>query len=212
MPTVSDQYRKRVQRIARHEMGHYIASRQFGFRTGDVSVQVDGLTGGHRGGATIELNRPVHSMDDIDEYLCQRIIILFAGALSEPLFAGAPVKAIGESENAEAVRVLDDPQSGAAFDHAKVRELRAVLRNIRHSDTKSEDTATILTELKAINDDLWGRAIKLVDRHYETICGLATNLTARLKREKEEIVIQAAELEALPAVVAITPVRSDEFD
>jgi hypothetical protein len=138
-------------------------------------------------------------------------MVLYAGALSEPLFKGAPTKEIGEAEQAEAVRVIKDPQSGAASDHAKIRELRTVLRNIRFVDTKPDDVDAVTKELEDLDNDLWGRTIKLVNRHYETICGLAINLASRMTREGEEVTIGAAELEKLGAVTAITPVRSDEF-
>ena len=199
------QYRQKVRRIAQHEMGHYIASRHFGFRTGDVSVQVDGLTSGHSGEAAIELNIPTRSVEEIDEYLCRRVIILYAGALSEPLFTGSPTKKIGEEECKEAVRVINDPQSGAATDHAKVRELRALLRNIRFPDTAPEQLGTIQQELDQLDQDLWSRSIALVDQYYSTICGLAGNLTARMTRMREKVTISAAELEALPAVAGIVP-------
>jgi len=205
MSGLPQQYRERVQTIAQHEMGHYIASRHFGFRTGNVSVQVDGLTSGHRGEATIELNVPIRSIAEVDEYLCRRIIILYAGALSEPLFTGAPVKKLGKPEQRKAVDIIRDPQSGGHVDHAKIRELRAVLRNVRFPDTPADALDTILEELDTLDKELWGRAIELVEQYYMTICGLAGNLTQRMTQMREKVTISAAELEALPAIQAIVP-------
>ena len=203
---ITQQYRQQVQRIAQHEMGHFIASRHFGFSTGDVTVQVDGLTQGHRGGASIDLHVPLRSIAEVDEYLCRRSIILYAGALSEPLRLSAPVKAIGEDEQREAVRVIEDPQSGAHIDHAKIRELRFLLRNIRFPETSPQDTGQIWRELDSLDTELWRRTIAVIDQHYETICGLAQNLTQRLTDFRQEVRITSDEVDQLPAVTAIIPV------
>ncbi|MGC1470353.1 MAG: hypothetical protein WA793_13345 [Sphingorhabdus sp.] len=203
---IEQQYLQRVRKIAQHEIGHYIASRHFGFTTGDVTVQVSGLTGGHRGGSTIELHTPLRTITEIDDYLCRRIIILYAGALSEPIFTGAPVKKIGEAELHEAVRIIKDPQSGAHNDHAKIRELRYLLRNIRFPDTPASDEGPVHAELDALDKELWQRAIDVVDKYYMTISGLAGNLTDRLTEHGAEIRVTSAELEKIPAVAEIVPV------
>ncbi|MEO9130716.1 MAG: hypothetical protein ABI240_05860 [Sphingomonas sp.] len=206
MADIHPQYRELFLRIAQHEMGHYVVCRHFGFRTGFVSVQVDGLTSGHKGGAEMELNLPTRSLVDLEEYLWRRISVLYAGALSEPLFVGAPVKAITEDNQREAMRVIEDPQSGANVDHAKIRELRFILRNIRCPNTSVLDEKAILAELQALDEEAWSRTIKVVDQHYMTIVGLAGNMTQRLTKMREKVVMTAADLEAIPAVAAIQPV------
>src|SRR6185437_14391802 len=109
------------------------------------------------------------SLAEMDKYLCQRIIILYAGALSEPISSGSPTKTIGDREVEKAIEVIHNPKSGAASDHVKIQDLRAALRNIRFPDTDPGDTGKIERELYMLDKDLWGRTISLINRHYETI-------------------------------------------
>jgi len=200
MAYIPPHYRERFQQIAQHEMGHYVASRHFGFRTGYVSVHVAPMGDGHKGGAAIELNVPIRSTQDLDDYLSQRIIVLYAGVLSEPLSNCAPVKKLDEKQNNKALNILSSPTSGAYDDHNKSCELRAILRNIRFPDTSSQDH-------EAIKGQLEGLEHELVNLYYETICGLAANLTQRIRQVGDTVTIEAEELEALPAVQAIIPLR-----
>ena len=88
----------------------------------------------------------------------------------------------------------------------KIRELRVLLRNIKFPDTGPEERDKILAELSMLDEELWAETIALIDQHYETICGLAGNLVERVKEIGDEVVISAAELEALQAIREIVPV------
>lgn len=199
-------YRDKLTALAQHEMGHYVASRHFGFATGDVSIQADLHGQGHRGGSTIELNFPIESIGELDRYLTRRIIVLYAGAMSEPLFIGSPTKRMSDADQKKAVELSRDPKAGASIDFAKSRELRFLLRNIRHPRTDKSDNAAILSELRAIEDEVWLGTVAVVDQHYQTICGLASNLVSRHSAIGETISISAEELEGLQAVADIVPV------
>ena len=83
--------RDRALQIAHHEMGHYVVARALGFETGGVTLTVT-MDLRHKGGATINLVRPLSSMDAMRAYLEARIIMLFAGAMAQTL-PSAPVGA-----------------------------------------------------------------------------------------------------------------------
>ena len=207
--TIHAAYRDYFRKIAQHEMGHYVASRRLGFNTGDVSVQVTGINMGHSGEAVILPYEPLRSLGEIEQYLRRRIIVLFAGVLSETLFSAEPSRSVTEDNQAKAIEILEHPNSGAHVDYAKIRELRTVLRNLRFPETNPLDDGGVRKELQALSDELWGEAIELINEHFDLICGLAGNLTQRLTELKERVTITAAELEALPAVKKLKPLGSD---
>lgn len=72
-------------RVAEREMGHYVAARALGFRTGDVSVVLTGPMGDRHGTVAVTLPTAAGSIDQIADYLRRHVIVLFAGAVAETL-------------------------------------------------------------------------------------------------------------------------------
>ena len=168
--------RDRALQIAHHEMGHYVVARAVGFTTGGVTLSVT-MDLRHKGGATINLVRPISSMDAMRAYLEARIIMLFAGAMAQTL-PSAPVGA-KRVDLSEAAAILNGAL-GAERDDAKIRELRHLLRNISYPDTGLASSDRIATELKAINDCLWLRAQEMVEALAESITGLGAAMVDRM--------------------------------
>ena len=168
--------RDRALQIAHHEMGHYVVARALGFETGDVTLTVT-MDLRHKGGATINLVRPISSMDAMRAYLEARIIMLFAGAMAQTL-PSAPVGA-KRVDLSDAAAILNGAL-GAERDDAKIRELRHLLRNITYPDTDLASSDRIATELKAINDCLWLRAQEMVEALAESITGLGAAMVDRM--------------------------------
>jgi len=168
--------RDRALQIAHHEMGHYVVARALGFETGGVTLTVT-MDLRHKGGATINLVRPISSMDAMRAYLEARIIMLFAGAMAQTL-PSAPVGA-KRVDLSDAAAILNGAL-GAERDDAKIRELRHLLRNITYPDTDLASSDRIATELKAINDCLWLRAQEMVEALAESITGLGAAMVDRM--------------------------------
>lgn len=168
--------RDRALQIAHHEMGHYVVARALGFETGGVTLTVT-MDLRHKGGATINLVRPISSMDAMRAYLEARIIMLFAGAMAQTL-PSAPVGA-KRVDLSDAAAILNGAL-GAERDDAKIRELRYLLRNITYPDTGLASSDRIATELKAINDCLWLRAQEMVEALAESITGLGAAMVDRM--------------------------------
>ena len=168
--------RDRALQIAHHEMGHYVVARALGFETGGVTLTVT-MDLRHKGGATINLVRPISSMDAMRAYLEARIIMLFAGAMAQTL-PSAPV-GVKRVDLSDAAAILNGAH-GAEQDDAKIRELRHLLRNITYPDTGLASSDRIATELKAINDRLWLRAQEMVEALAETITGLGAAVVDRM--------------------------------
>ena len=65
--------------VARHESGHLIVARSFGFATGDIKLTTQ------EGGAVIELQPSLSTLEEAKSFLEKRIVILYAGSLAESL-------------------------------------------------------------------------------------------------------------------------------
>lgn len=192
---------ERALQIAHHEMGHYVVARALGFTTGGVTLRVT-MDLRHKGGATINLVRPISSMDAMRAYLEARIIMLFAGAMAQTL-PSAPVGA-KRVDLSDAAAILNGAL-GAERDDAKIRELRHLLRNITYPDTGLASSDRIATELKAINDCLWLRAQEMVEALAESITGLGAAMVDRMVLVEQwgrpadtyEVVLTGEELERI---------------
>lgn len=197
--------------IANHEMGHYVVARALGFETGDVTLKVTmGLT--HHGGASITLTRSITSIEAMKEHLEARMMVLYAGAIAQTLPAKhSPEKRVDKSKAAAILK----GEFGAEQDHAKIRELRYLLRNIAYPDTDPASSDSIIAELTDINDRLWLRTQQIVEELAETITGLAGLLVERMviveqwgrPADTYEVVLTGEVLERLGPVQAI-PVLS----
>ncbi|WP_448094130.1 peptidase M41 [Pseudomonas lini] len=193
--------------IANHEMGHYVVARALGFETGDVTLKVTmGLT--HHGGASITLTRSISSIEAMKEHLEARMMVLFAGAMGQTLPAKhSPEKRVDKSKAAAILK----GEFGAEQDHAKIRELRYLLRNITYPGTDPASSDSIIAELTEINDRLWLRTQKIVEELADTITGLAGLLVERMviveqwgrPADTYEVVLTGEMLERLQSVQAI---------
>jgi len=195
--------RQNARPVAQHEMGHYVAARVLGFRTGEVSVTVQ-WPDGHHGAATVTLPQSLSTLDDVRYYLRNRVQILYAGAAAETLPCNCTEKKV---DSEKAIKIINNPGNGAETDHAKARELIHLLRDMEHSDCDVGDEVLVQCQLDNLSQELWNQAVALVELHADTIVGLAGNLSSRVQAPNEKIEITAQELENIPSVKALTAVQ-----
>jgi hypothetical protein len=158
----------------------------------DVTATVTAKGGfGRDGGSGIILREDIEALADVISYLERRIQVCWAGLVAEAL--NTHQKKVDRAEACE----LRGKEVGRA-DHRIARELLHLLRNLRYQ-TLDGDHAT---QLRTLKDELWNKAIALVEQDTEVIAGLSGNLTERIIRSGEGVqaVFPAEEIEALPAV------------
>ena len=188
-----------AQKIAQHEMGHYVVSRVLGFRTGDVTLKIMGPFLGHLGGAVTRLATSTNDIADVSAYIERRVQILYAGGQAQTLPPLLPHKTVDVQE---AIKIVQGGQ-GAEQDHAKARELIHLLRGIRHPSTDPTDEVAVQAELTAIDVELWNKATVLVETHADAIVSLGRVLASRVKRVGVEVTLRESFLDGLPTVKAL---------
>jgi ATP-dependent Zn protease len=199
--------REHALQIANHEMGHYVVARALGFETGDVTLKVT-MDLRHQAGASIILTRSISSIEEMKEHLESRLIVLFAGAMSQTLPAKHSARKLVDKLKATAIL---NGELGAEQDYAKVRELRHLLRNISYPDTDAASSERITAELKEITDRVWLRTQQIVEALADTITGLGTVLVDGMviveqwgrPADTYEVVLTGEMLERLQPVQAI---------
>jgi hypothetical protein len=164
--------REYALQIANHEMGHYVIARALGFETGDVTLKVT-MDLRHQAGASIILTRSIPSIEAMKKHLEGRLIVLFAGAMSQTLPAKRSARKLVDKSKATAIL---NGEFGAEQDYAKVRELRHLLRNVSYPDTDPASSERITAELKEITDRVWLRTQQIVEELADTITGLGVVL------------------------------------
>lgn len=186
--------RRTAIRVAKHELGHLVAARACGFKTGECTVKLslNGGMVGHQGTSEIILIEPLATPDLLKKYLKRRIVVLFAGVLAESL------KETNEVDDAYAVQELES--GGATTDFKVVSELRWILRNLCHPIDASHEDAR--DQAAALQSELWQFTAKFVQDHAPLICGLATRLSCRISRFNEAATLTAQEIDAAPVMQA----------
>lgn len=175
--------------IAQHEVGHYIAARVLGFRTGPISLTVVDFNRAHHATAEITLFCGLRDLQSIEDYLERRITVLYAGALAESL-------SNGQVDNALAIESLT--KGGAKSDFDKARELIQTLRNIRFPDATIEKE--VQANLDALDNQLWNKAVEIVTAESTIIQGLGRRLAGDVKHTNEKVTLSHEELEELPVI------------
>jgi hypothetical protein len=186
---IDPHHRRTLIPIAQHEVGHYIAARVLGFKTGAISLVVFDFTGAHRGGAEIIPCCGLRDVRSIDDYLERRITVLYSGALAESLSKG-------QVDNNYAINAMR--HGGSQNDYAKARELIQTLRNIRFPDTITEEE--VQKNLDVIGNQLWNKAAGIVLAESAIIEGLGDRLAGDIKYTNELVTLSDEELEALPII------------
>ncbi len=198
--TLHQQHRNLAERVAKHEMGHYVIARALGFSTSDVSIEIIGHNG-HRGTSGITLSEKIESIETLRAYLERRVIVLYAGAIAETLPGlGAPVKKV---DTKKACDILNNSNNGSEQDFAKARELLNILRNTNNIGTDLADEEALNAEIGEINRKLFDRTVELVEEFAKTIIGLGCNLANRVEAPGKLAKLEAAYLEGLPAIQQI---------
>lgn len=131
----------------------------------------------------------LYSVDDIIKYLEDRVQVLYAGSLAQSL-------SNSKVDDAIAVKLIHE--GGGQNDFAKVRELIRLIINIRYPT--ATDEVEIQRGQTEISDDLWGRAIALVEKDHKLICGLGNRLASELKVTEQEFELSETELESLRSI------------
>ena len=179
---------------AQHEMGHFVAGKALGFRTGSVSLKIDLM--GHTASAEVRLAEPIADLDALRSYLSRRIMVLMAGSIGETLDHAKHDKPV---DRAAAQKILMVKGFGAEDDFSKCRELIRVLRNVTLLSTNPLDGAAVEAECAKIFEDLWAQAAALIERNATAVCCLASALVddavaGELRKMSEEF------LNSLPGV------------
>lgn len=147
--------RQRYVSVLRHEFGHWIAARTFGFPGGGIVFK------GNDAGSAVDLLPSIKTLSDAREFIEARIVILLSGALAEALDNK------GRIDNPKAHALL---KSTAANDHAKVREIVRLLTGIGFPDASEAEFGD---RLKDVDQKLYSRASALVHKHAQLIIDLA---------------------------------------
>jgi hypothetical protein len=178
--------RPSVTKICRHEAGHLVVAKTFGFRTGDVSIELLDGQGGHLAASEIILATALATIADVATYLRNRTVVIYPGALAESMNDGV-------ISNEEAVLCM---RKGAAIDHGKARELIHVIRSIEHGVPASSEENQL--QLSALDVELWNTAVETVVRERVCIEAVSDRLAAKVKSMKQKYYLAEDEIERIP--------------
>ena len=173
-------------RVARHEVGHYLAGRHFGFKMDGVTLQVS-HTGDNYGTSSITLSKPLRKMPEVERYLEERVVCLMAGLAGE----------VVDLDEVKDRAIYEHAKLNASQDFAKVRELMHLIRNIRHA----KDALTKAgPQLKAIDDELTQRTIQFINSERALLDELAPLLADQPTAWDQPVSLSTKDLAKIPSL------------
>jgi hypothetical protein len=172
-----------IRRVSQHEVGHYIAARICGFKTGDLSLELTDHVGAHKGSSVIELYKLLNNdIEKTKEFIENRIIVLYAGVLAENMIHG----------NIDTDAAIASLKTTGENDFSKIRELLNLFNNIKSSN--STEAQKSLTEIEI---ELWNQAIDMIKQESQLIEGVAGKFASLIKDTHTEYTLSAEDLEKI---------------
>jgi len=174
---------KELCQLSMHEAGHYVVASELGFKVQGIKIAVNNSTGKINGTSRINLDYPIHTLDDTLKFLESRVMILLAGAISESIKSD-------RIDEDNAAKVL---QNGSAVDDfAKVQEYINLIRNIKHPTIDSYDQGRSF--LDTISDELWNESLSIIIENCDKITCIGDHLASKVKKENGKCIMGADEI------------------
>lgn len=177
--------KEKMKLAGQHEAGHYIAAKERGFKTGDITLTVKDNTGSYLAESEIEIHRPIKNLEMLKRYLEDRVIVLYSGVLAEAL-------SIGCINVDTAIKHLSN---GGKNDRSKINESIHLLRNVLHADETDENE--IQNQLNSIESRLWGEAIEFVETQSKAIIKIGAKIAMKLEFLNYSVALSNDEIETI---------------
>lgn len=199
----------RVRALAQHELGHFVAAIALGLEGQEVTFTIHPTEVAHRGKSRVNNVIRCETLAELRELMHKRAVVLLAGVMGETISRSSL-----QVDMREALRLLEQGETGAALDHATAKELAQLLDN-----SAPEIGSGILPPRGAgsmkVFQELFTHAATVVQMNAESICTLADMLAARVKISEREGVIEASlasqEMEQTAAFQAICSVQLSQL-
>jgi len=185
---ICHEHKQLLEKIVRHEAGHYVIARTFGFKADQLKICFLYQGGQYYSYVANNTARKLRNQAEIERFLEERILILFSGAMAEALFEGK----VGN----EAARAVLESEGGRN-DEGKISELIHLLSNIRHANL--DDEVEFKKAPTAINRELWDKARALVEAEQVVISGFTKELASKIESGGEEYIFSEEDVESLLA-------------
>lgn len=165
-----------LQRVSRHEAGHWLIARITGFPT-------DGITRlAEEAGVEITLDAPIHDVPSLKRYLTNRCKVLIAGFVAENVQGGAVNPRMHHGEPWQT-------KSPYRQDRAKYNELLFVLSNLDAGQAGIANRQTL-------EDKIWKETTEILKDESDTLDAIASEVQNRPVSKK----LTEAEITTIGAV------------
>lgn len=155
---INAQFKERRNSLIKHELGHWLTARHFGFPVGGITLRIDAATDprtqkpvfGHHGTAHIDPTPIFNNLGDVEAYLINRLTVLYAGVAAQ-------------------IMDIDDPNSDlttellntdGASDLRVIQELMPIMQGIRSPCLTDRETR--VAEAQPIMQEVWDNARDLI--------------------------------------------------
>lgn len=182
--------KKEIYLVCVHEIGHYVMAKECKFPTKGVKLQFYSPSG-HDGSNTINIfNKGLDNIEKIKEFLVKRIKVLYAGVVAESMDIEGNYDPDYANNQWE--------KEGGRMDHANIRELVRLLRDLKHTETESEEQMN--NELKTLDNDIINEVGNLIQSKIKLIHGIASSLHDKVKELNKMYELTEEELNAIPQI------------
>lgn len=176
----------KLAKTLRHELGHWVAAKQFGFGVGNISIRFIPLTRFEcEGSALIFPDKAITTISEMVEYSRARVTILYAGVIAGSIELDANTQKFIINDNA----LQADYDHLGRSDNQKAIEHCYILKNILHPDETPFEG-----ELKVVKECA-EEAEKFVNSKIDLIHNVAHRLIGYNNNKMEDFVIPPEDIQ-----------------
>ncbi|MBR5964587.1 MAG: hypothetical protein IK015_00485 [Treponema sp.] len=180
-------------RVTKHEAGHYIVNRAFGYVPTTISLTYNKVTYGYSGGCEVTYYTIYQKRRDLVDFCKKRCIILLSGSV-----AGALNSA---TNKVDIIKAWKDFNSETGLnDKIKYDVIMNFYINFRFGYIKKHK---IYNPIKYFNEEFMKEAVKMVEENLKFINGIGNRLLSEINRQlptNGDVVLDYTDFNKMPSI------------
>ncbi|HDS6844950.1 TPA: hypothetical protein QH023_003708 [Morganella morganii subsp. morganii] len=153
-----------------HELGHWFVAKKVGFEVGDISLTFNVNEWGnawHYGTSGVRPSPSLKSIDDLADYLKNRIAVMCAGACCQEILFGVDSKKTLEGDGED--------------DLSKIKELLILYRGIKHPGDTSIENEQL--DCEECFEKSWKIAREIINKNEKLIRHVSMEIMKKVEKD-----------------------------
>lgn len=188
------EFRLDIMKLCMHELGHYMAAKEFGYNIKEIKINFVNRTKYH-GHCEMQFLCSLQTTESVKNYLENRVCILMAGTLGENLSLTADLSAPCDKERwaSCAAHNYERSESSKSDREKSDEHIRTLL--LMSYDKIIDDEELVKKDILCISKRLWHSTIEIFSGKYKIFYETAARMANKIEFSAVDVVFSREEIE-----------------